>query len=106
MCNWPNTPLPAGLKRTYRGAPQKRTALRDPKEKEGLAHAHVTMKAFGAGVSLTVPNRAGYPEVFGNLMIFPLWPKPTPASVAAGVAWPRAAWGSNDPMSTGRGDQP
>jgi hypothetical protein len=43
--------------------------------------------------SLTVPNRVGYPEVFGNFMIFPLWPKPTPAPVASGVAWVRVAWG-------------
>ena len=40
-----------------------------------------------AGVPLTVPNPAGYPEVFGNSMIFPLWAQLNPAAVAGGVAW-------------------
>lgn len=58
-------------------------------------------------VSLTVLDAAGYPEVFGNLMIFPLWPKPTPAFIAAGVAWLRADGGQAlDPMSSGKGGRP
>lgn len=44
------------------------------------------VRCFARG-SLTVPNRAGYPEVFGNFMIFPLWAQLNPAAVAAGVTW-------------------
>lgn len=44
-------------------------------------------------VCLTVPNRPGYPEVFGNHMVFQVWAQPTPLSVGGGAAWSRSRVG-------------
>lgn len=45
-----------------------------------------------AGQRLTVPNPVGYPEVFGNCMVFQLWALPTLTS--EGAVWPggRSGW--------------
>lgn len=45
----------------------------------------------GLVVRLTVPNPAGYPEVFGQLHGFQLRARPTPTTVGGGVAWESSA---------------
>ena len=77
--------LPAGLKRTYRGAPSRRRANelgRCPHFSRGAAR----QTRYRRWVSLTVPKGAGYLEVFRNSMIFPL-PAPLPHALdACGVS--------------------
>jgi hypothetical protein len=69
--------LPAGLKPTYRGAAPGLS---------GLGGRSPERSTRTLALRLTVPNRAGYPEVFGNFMIFPPWAQLTPACTAGGVA--------------------